>query len=158
MFVCMHVEALNFLICDTIIQIDLIDMRHRPDGPYHWIGHFMDHWSKLHVLFPLMHKSAVEVAVSLSSKVFAYTIYGLPKILQSDNGREFVNCVIHELIEDWPGEVTIISGCPRHPQSQGLIERGNAKVEEMLACRFHDKKPTTAWTTWLPQIQCKLPK
>ena len=63
------------------------------------------------------------------------------KILQSDNGREFVNCVIHELIEDWPGEVTIISSRLRHPQSQGLIERGNAKVEEMLACQFYDEKP-----------------
>ena len=27
-------------------------MRHRPDGEYHWIGHYMDHWSNdrgLHV-------------------------------------------------------------------------------------------------------------
>ena len=130
-------------------------MRHRPDGPYNWIGHFMDHWSKLHVLFPLMQKSVTEVALQVSSKVFAY--YGLPKILQSDNGREFVNSIIHKLVADWPGEVTIINGRPRHPQSQGLIERGNAKVEEMLACRFHDGDPSSAWTSWLPQIQCKLP-
>ena len=46
LYICMHVEDLNFFdiqLCDTIIQIDLIDMTHHPDGPYHWIGHFMDH-------------------------------------------------------------------------------------------------------------------
>ena len=96
-------------------------MRHRSDGLYHWIGHFMDHWSKIHVLFPLMEKSAAEVALNLSSKVFSY--FGLPKILQSDNGREFVNGLVKKLVEDWPGEITIINGRARHPQSQGLVER-----------------------------------
>lgn len=129
-------------------------MRHRPDGPYHWIGHFMDHWSKIHVLFSLMEKTAMEVALNLSSKVFSY--FGPPKILQSDNGREFVNGIVKKLVEDWPGEITIINGRPRHPQSQGLVERGNAKVEEMLASRFHLQKASQCypWTSWLPEIQC----
>lgn len=129
-------------------------MRHRPDGPYHWIGHFMDHWSKVHVLFPLMHKSANEVSLNLSSRLFAY--FGLPKILQSDNGREFVNSIVHKLVEDWPGEITIVNGRAWHPQSQGLVERANAKVEEMLACRFHKiTRGQHPWTSWLPEIQCK---
>ena len=117
----------------------------------------MDHWSKMHVLFPLMCKSAVEVALNLSTKVFAY--YGLPKILQSDKGRGFLNSIVDKIVDNWPGEVTIINGRPRHPQSQGLIERGNAKAEEMLACHFHSEDSSTcsAWTLWLPQIQCKLP-
>ena len=68
-------------------------MRHRPDHSYHWIGHYMDHWSKMHVLFPLMQKCATEVALNLSSKDFAYYNYGPPQILQSDNEREFVNAI-----------------------------------------------------------------
>ena len=126
-------------------------MRHRPDGPYHWIGHFMDHWSKMHVLFPLIEKSAAEVALNLSTKVFAY--YGPPKILQSDNGREFVNGIVRKLVKDWPGEITIINGRARHPQSQGLVEQGNAKVEEMLTCCFHTSSQNP-WTSWLPEVQC----
>ena len=43
---------------------------------------------------PLMRKSAAEVAVGLATKVFPYL--GLPKILQSDNGREFVNEIVKE--------------------------------------------------------------
>ena len=130
-------------------------MRHRPDGPYHWIGYFMDHWSKIHMLFPLMEKSGAEVALNLSSKVFSY--FGPPKILQSDNGREFVNGIVKKLVEDWPGEITIINGRARHPQSQGLVERGNAKVEEMLASRFYLQETSqhNPWTSWLPEIQCQ---
>ena len=145
------------------MQIDLIDMRHRPDGVYNWIGHFMDHWTKIQVLFPQMEKSAAEVALNLSSKVFAY--FGPPKILQSDNWREFVNSVVKKLIEEWPGEITIINGRVRHPQSQDLVERGNAKVEEMLASRFHAQRDQqqsqsqdsqqNQWTMWLPEIQCQ---
>ena len=83
-------------------QIDLVDMRHRP-GSYKWMGHYMDHWAKLHFLFPLMRKSAAEVALNLQNKVFAYV--GVPKILHSDNGREFVNEIVKNLVKDWPGEV-----------------------------------------------------
>ena len=101
-----------------------------------------------------MRNNGEEVAINLETKVFAY--FGPPKILQSDNGREFVNTIVHKLVQDWPGEVTIVNGRARHPQSQGLVERGDAKVEEMLACRFSENGSSdTSWTTWLPQIQCK---
>jgi len=104
-----------------------------------------------------MHKSAKEVALNLYTKVFAY--FGAPKILQSVNGREFVNSTVRNLVEAWPGEITIINGRARHPQSQGLVERGNAKVEEMLACHFNTScgggASSASWTTWLPEIQCK---
>ena len=59
-----------------------------------------------------MKKSAIEVAMGLVTRVFPYL--GLPKILQSDNGREFVNEVVHDAVSSWPGEVTILKGRPRH--------------------------------------------
>ena len=106
----------------------------------------------MHVLFSLIHKSAEEVAYNLQVKVFAY--FGIPKILQSDNDREFVNVIVQKLVEDWPGEITIINGRPRHPQSQGLIEKGNSTVEAMLACKLYSETQAI-WTSWLPEIQCK---
>ncbi|CAG8718614.1 5592_t:CDS:1, partial [Dentiscutata heterogama] len=45
-------------------------------------------------------------------------------ILQSDNRKEFIAQVIKELIALWLS-VRIINGCPRHPQSQGLVEHVN---------------------------------
>lgn len=44
------------------VQVDLIDMRHQPDGQYKWICHFRDHFSKFSVLFPMKSKRAEEVA------------------------------------------------------------------------------------------------
>ena len=100
------------------MQVDLIDMRHRPDGSYNWIGHYMGHWYKVHVLFPLMQKCAEEVALSLVTKVFCY--FGL----QSDNGREFVNAIIRKVVDDWPGEVTIVNGRARHPSRSAVASLG----------------------------------
>ena len=59
------------------------------DDEYRYIAHYMDHWSKLHIIWPLMKKSAAEVSMGLVTKVFPYI--GVPKILQLDNGHEFVN-------------------------------------------------------------------
>jgi len=43
------------------VQVDLIDLRNTPDGPYHYICHFVDHFTKYHVLFPLEDKTAEKV-------------------------------------------------------------------------------------------------
>jgi len=59
-----------------------------------------------------MNKCAIEVASGPVHKVFPY--FGLPKILQSDNGREFVNDIIRQVLKSWPGEVTMINGRPHN--------------------------------------------
>jgi hypothetical protein len=51
--------------------------------------------------------------------------------LQSDNRKEFCAAVIKELVDLWPS-VKIINGRPRHPQSQGLVERGNGILQQKL--------------------------
>ena len=52
------------------------------------------------------------------------TIIGAPSVLQSDNGREFANQVIHELKNMWP-ELKLVNGKPR--LSQGSLERANVQ-------------------------------
>ena len=44
----------------------------------------------------------------LHERVLAYL--GPPKIFHSDNGREFVNDLIHAMFEKWGGDVTFVSG------------------------------------------------
>ncbi|CAF2132348.1 unnamed protein product [Rotaria magnacalcarata] len=117
----------------TRLQIDLIDMRTRPDilNPdvtYNWILHCIDHFSKFTWSFDLKRKSADEVAIKLRELIF---IFGPPRILHSDNGREFVAGVIHELKELFP-DMIFIRGRPRHPQSQGCIERANGVLCDAL--------------------------
>ena len=130
-------------------------MRHRPDGAYKWIGHYMDHWSKLHVLFPLCRKSAAEVALNLQTHVFNYL--GTPKILHSDNGREFVNEIVTSVCKEWPGGGTIVNGRPRNPKCLGLVEQSNVTVEKMLGVRLlESNSDVPPWSEWLPIVQCEL--
>ena len=53
-------------------------MESKPDGQYCYICHAVDHFSKLHVIFPLVSK---EVANEIKVYVFSYV--GLPKIIHT---------------------------------------------------------------------------
>ena len=69
------------------------------DSGYKWISDVVDHFSNFHTLFPMHNKEASEVAANLTSKVFAYV--GLPYILHSDRGKEFVVSIIKEVVKSW---------------------------------------------------------
>ena len=85
------------------------------------------HWLKFIFAFPLPQKAAKEVTSTLEKWVFPF--FGLPSIIQSDNGREFGNKLIEEVLASWPGSVQHVSGQPRHPQSQGLVEQAHYTLE-----------------------------
>jgi len=77
----------------------------------------------------------------------------LPAILQSDNGKEFVAAIIRELVSLWP-DTKIINGRPRHPQSQGLIEKGNDTLEVKLSAWLEDNRRND-WSIALPLVICE---
>ena len=96
---------------------------------------YQDHLTKFVVLRPLQKKSADEVIKYLLD---IFSLFGSPHILQSDNGREFKNVNLATMIrEKWP-ECKIVHGKPRHPQSQGFVERVNKEIKKCL--RFSDEK------------------
>ncbi|XP_025414391.1 KRAB-A domain-containing protein 2-like [Sipha flava] len=129
-------------------QVDLVDFQSLPDGKYKWILNYQDHHTKFISLFPLESKRAVEVASNLLT---IFLTFSAPKVLQSDNGREFVNSVINEIKELW-SECIIVHGRPRHPQSQGSIERSNQDVENMLRAWMKDNK-SKKWSVGLKFVQ-----
>ncbi|CAF5219309.1 unnamed protein product, partial [Rotaria magnacalcarata] len=73
--------------------------------------------------------------------------FGSCKILQSDNGKKFTARIIKDLKIKWP-ELVILNGRPRHPQSQGLVERGNSTLCDILGKCMHDRD-TSHWVSWL---------
>lgn len=127
--------------------MDLIDMRSLEYDGFNWIFNAKDHFTKYSWLFPLTSKEAVNVVTVLKSIFYQF---GPPRILQSDNGREFVAKVILDLKKLWPG-LLIINGRPRHPQSQGLVERGNAVVQQMLG-KWLSANTTKDWPSGLGPV------
>jgi len=125
-------------------------MRSRPDCEYKYIVHAKDHFTRFSWAAPLEKKEAIHVASFL---FHVFTQFGPPTILQSDNGKEFVAQIIHDLVALWP-ETRIINGRPRHPQSQGLIERGNATLEAKLSAWLEEGNRED-WSVGLPLVVCK---
>jgi len=85
---------------------------------------YQDHLTKYIILRPLKSKTAEEVAYQLMN---IFCMFGVPFILQSDNGHEFVNKIIQNLADMWP-RMKLVHGKPRHSQSQGSVERSNQVV------------------------------
>jgi transposase InsO family protein len=78
-------------------QVDLIDMKSNPDRDMKSILVYQDHLTKFVLLRSLHSKRADEVAYHLLD---IFTTFGAPKILHSDNGREFCNQVIKKSRSD----------------------------------------------------------
>jgi hypothetical protein len=94
-------------------QVDLIDMQSLPRGSFKWMMVYQDHLTTFVVIRPLTSKRAAEVAYKLMD---IFLLFGVPHILQSDNGSEFTAQIMSGLKELWQ-ELVIVHGKPRHPQS-----------------------------------------
>ena len=64
-------------------------MQSQPDGDLKWILVYQDHLKRFAQVFPVKSKLVPEIAYQLLD---IFSIFGAPSILQSKNGREFVNC------------------------------------------------------------------
>ena len=78
--------------------------------------------------------------------------YGPPKIIQSDNGTEFVNSLIKQLVTLYGIDHRLITAY--HPSANGLVERQNKEVSSML--KKYMEGAFGMWEAWLPTIQLSL--
>jgi len=132
------------------VQLDLIDLRTRPNGEYRYIVHARDHFTRFSWAEALTDNQAINVARFLFK---TFTQFGPPVFLQSNNKKEFVATIIHELQQLWPG-IHIINGDARDPRSQGLMTRGNEILKNKLSIwrasnkrqDWHIGLPLVVWT------------
>ncbi len=106
-------------------QLDLIDMTNQPYRGFNYIAHFIDYFLKFNILWALVTKSAEEVANGL--KMYGFPYVGLPLNLKMNNGLEFKNRTVRELVNYWPRGCKIIHSRPHHPQIHGKIVQRNRK-------------------------------
>jgi len=92
-----------------------------------------DHFSKF--LWAQTSKNKDSKSVLFAIKKF-FTLCGKPKILHSDNGKEFVNNEVATYLKGI--NVEHICGRPYNPQCQGLIERANRTIQESLTRIYHN--------------------
>lgn len=127
-------------------QINLIDFQSIPDGKFKWILIYQDCCTKFLSLRPLKSKESSEVATILLS---IFLTFGAPKIVQSDNGREFLDSIITELNQLWP-DCVLVHEQSRHPHCS--IENINENIEDLLRAWMVDNK-CQKWSVGLQFIQ-----
>ncbi len=110
----------------------------------------VDHFSRFTVLAPLPNKSATTVAhATVSLLICPYTT---PRVLLSDNGTEFKSQVLREICTRFNIQQTFITS--HHPASNGLVERTNRKILEILR-RLADHLQET-WEDWLSHVAASI--
>ncbi len=88
----------------------------------------VDYLSRYVVLAPLKDKTAKSVAHALIAHIFCP--YSAPRVLLSDNGAEFRNTLLEEISQQfWVKQCFTVT---YHPTSNGLVERANRKILEVL--------------------------
>jgi transposase InsO family protein len=80
--------------------------------------------------------------------------FGVPKVVQSDNGGEF-HGVLEELL--WKEGIEIAHGRAKHPQSQGSVEQGNGVFKKKLAT-WRERHNTIGWVSALPFLALAMNK
>uniref|UniRef100_A0A1I8B3U1 RNA-directed DNA polymerase n=1 Tax=Meloidogyne hapla TaxID=6305 RepID=A0A1I8B3U1_MELHA len=120
-----------------LICLDILDV-----GPSNansrYIFVAVDHFSKYVIAVPIPDKSAESIAKALVENVIL--IYGAPKRIHSDRGKEFLNSIIKEITNTLKIEQTVTAGYD--PNANGLVERINQIIIGML------KRSTASNWTW----------
>jgi len=131
------------------VQIDLIGAIPASEEGYQYILMCVDVMSGYVVLRPLLDKSAASVAKALWNIIAEY---GTMKIIQSDNGTEFVNSIIEQMVQMYGIDHRLITAY--HPVANGMVERQNKEVARAL--KKYTYSSFGQWHMWLPLIQLGL--
>ncbi len=110
-----------------VIDIDLVQLPRSHQGSSYVLV-CVDHFSRFTVLAHLPNKSATTVAHTLVSHLICP--YTAPRVLLSDNWTEFKNQVLQDICNQFSIKQTSITA--HHPASNGLVERTNRKILEIL--------------------------
>ena len=115
----------------------------KPTGRYQadtiYLSNYLTKNTKQYLLTVIDHFSKFGWAVLISDKQAATVLKELkninlsqdyPKILQTDNGKEFVNDKLKSFLDKQ--SIKHITGAPYHPQSQGAVEAFNKTIQIFL--------------------------
>ena len=106
----------------------------------------MDHFTKWCEVFPTKDQKARTVAEILVSKVFSR--FGPPTVIHSDQGRNFESNLMHEICCLMGVHKSRTSAY--HPQCDGLVERQNRTLQDMLTS--YVSKHQHDWDCWVDLV------
>jgi hypothetical protein len=128
------------------IAIDLAGPFTTTINKEHWLLIIIDIHSRFVLLRTLIDKSAASVADTLLKVFFDF---GFPRIIQSDNGTEFVNHIIKKITQTARIDHRLIT--PYHPRANGAAER-TVQTAKLLILKLI-KGIKQDWSLYVPFTQ-----
>jgi transposase InsO family protein len=127
-----------------LVCIDFLTVE--PSKGYENILVITDHFSKFSQAYPTKNQLAKTTARVLFDHFIVH--YGVPAKIHSDQGRNFESKIIKELCKIM--EIEKSRTTPYHPMGNGLVERFNRSLLQMLGTLEADKKKN--WKDYLPSV------
>lgn len=142
----MHYDSVSHVM--DRVHMDLTGPLPTSRDGFKYVLVIKDFLSKYVWLIPLPNKTAEEVARAVLYNLICQA--GIPKMLISDRGNEFVNKVMAKLCDLM--NITRVSTTPYNPRSDGFVENHNHTLKDQLF-NFVDNLKQDDWDTYLPIIQ-----
>jgi len=110
------------------LEVNLIDMSEwaKSNNRRKYVVSIIDCFSKYAWLLPITQKKTEKVLEVIGPVLKEHT----PKVLQSDNGGEFTNACMKDLLENL--HIKHITSLPYKPSSNGQVERFNRIIKGMI--------------------------
>lgn len=131
-----------------IISMDLVGPLPRSSKGHCYVFVVTDNFSKYSLFFPLRKATASSVVKILEEQIFH--VYGVPELIQSDNGTQFTSKALTRLIEQY--SVKLRFNPYYHPQANPT-ERVNRVLKTMITAYIKQENHRT-WDVHLSEIGC----
>lgn len=91
----------------------------------------------------------ITAPVVVKALVKFFTVFGLPKVVQSDQGSKFKSRVFAQVLKAF--DIKHIMSSPYHPESQGALERFHQTLKSMLRKHCHGSQKD--WDGGIPWLK-----
>ena len=127
------------------VLIDIVGPLPRTTSGHEYLLTIMDRMSKYPEAIPLRSIKSVKVVEAL---IGFFTKFGLPRVLQSDCGSNFVSKYFGDKMKEL--RINHVTSSPYHPESQGQVERFHQTLKSMIKkyCLAHGSE----WDKEIPYL------
>jgi transposase InsO family protein len=129
-----------------MIAMDIVGPITESRNGFKYILVLSDYATRYVMTFPMADQTAQSVAKNLVQGVISK--YGAPDHILTDQGSNFLSQLVQDICRLF--NVHQMNTTAYHPQTDGLVERFNRTLCDMLACYVHDEPEL--WDIYLPFV------